>query len=332
MRVARRAAPVLLAGLLFAPAAVAAPRAAHQSTVATGTVLSSGGGTLRVVDAHHRVHGFRVAGRVPHLSLGMVVRYRVLHARAGHVLVTGHSRRVRFLARVVHSGRAGLTLALGDGTNLRLGARQLHRSRRHLHGGRARTIAYADSALPPVQVNVQGLAAGETIMVTEELLPDGTLSITITLPPPGTPAPGAEQTVSGTVASVDDQGLAVIGADGYDVELTADPDLLSSSGVSECDLVTVSYHTEGTVLVADDVQVTGASSEAACAPDQDSVGTVTAVSADSITIASDQGPQTFSLDDPSLADGVNVGDQVDVSWYVNDAGAQAADDVEPVNG
>jgi hypothetical protein len=65
-------------------------------------------------------------------------------------------------------------------------------------------------------------------------------------------------------------------------------------------------------------------------PDQDAVGTVTAIAADgsTITIQVDgQGAMTFQAD-ADLVSGFNVGDAVDVTYYTDTDGSLVADDVE----
>ena len=105
-----------------------------------------------------------------------------------------------------------------------------------------------------------------------------------------------------------------------------DPDVVD--GVSVGDQVDVTYFqdTDGS-LVADDVEPADDSSSG---DDQDAIGTVTAVAADgsSLTLHVDGKPDMTFQTDPSLVDGVNVGDQVDVTYFQDTDGTLVADDVE----
>jgi Cu/Ag efflux protein CusF len=85
------------------------------------------------------------------------------------------------------------------------------------------------------------------------------------------------------------------------------------------------------MLIADRVDDNGASSSGDCNDPGllDEVGAITQVSADSITIdTQDQGSMTFSVDDQSVTDGFQVGDVVDVSYADNGDGTYSAGDVE----
>lgn len=67
------------------------------------------------------------------------------------------------------------------------------------------------------------------------------------------------------------------------------------------------------------------------ADDQDAEGTITQVSDSAVTISTDSGSLSFSVDPGSgMTDGFAVGDIVDVTYYANGDGTLTADDVEYV--
>jgi Domain of unknown function (DUF5666) len=66
--------------------------------------------------------------------------------------------------------------------------------------------------------------------------------------------------------------------------------------------------------------------------DQDVTGAVTSVDANSVSVQVDgQGEMTFQAD-PDLLDGLQVGDQVDVTYFTDDTGSLVADDIEWIDG
>jgi hypothetical protein len=178
-----------------------------------------------------------------------------------------------------------------------------------------------------VTVNILGLQPGVTVLVTETVNPDGSVSITITLPPAG--ATG-EENATGVVSQVETDTFDVQTTDGSDLRLHMAADALSALNLQSCDEVTVTFHQDAALLIADTVQVTGASGSGDCQPTYDVVGTITAVSASGLTVTGDKGPMTFTVDDPSITDGYVAGDQVDVTYVQNSDGSLNAQDVEYV--
>jgi hypothetical protein len=132
--------------------------------------------------------------------------------------------------------------------------------------------------------------------------------------------------------------FAVMTADGSILNLNMAQDTLAGLNLSYCDSVTVSYHEDQGALMADSVQDSGASTSAACAgdsssgTDEDAIGAITSVSGSSVTIdqGAGQGTLEFTVDDPSITDGFDVGDVVDVTYTEDSDGSLDASDVEYV--
>jgi hypothetical protein len=260
-----------------------------------------------------------------------------------HRTTTRHKARTfSFYAQVVRSSPAGLTVRLRTGKKAFFSAHQLahkpgrpahkrgaarhHRSARH--GRFARVLAHAaDTTAPPVSVNIVGLQPGVTVLITETVNPDGSVSITITLPPPSTTG---EQTVSGVVGDVGNDSFDVQTSDGSDYVLHMAASTLAGLNLQSCDEVTVTYHQDSEVLIADTVQTTGSSTSGDCQATYDATGPITAVSGTSVTVTTDTGAMSFAVDDSSLTDGFVVGDVVDVTYVDNGDGTYTAQDVQYV--
>jgi hypothetical protein len=248
-----------------------------------------------------------------------------------------------FLARVVKSGPTGLLVSAPSGKRLWFPASQIahrsttsgkhgsstHHSRPH-HGARAdATESTQTQTSPSVTINIIGLQPGVTVLITETVAANGDVTITITLPPPSTTG---EQTVSGTVTEVDDADFIVDPGNGADLQLNMDADTLSNLNLSECDLVSVSYHQDAGLLIADSVAITGSSTTGDCTPTSDVTGTITQVSGTAVAIESDAGPMSFVVDSSDVTDGYSVGDLVDVTYTQETDGTLDASDVEYVEG
>ena len=298
---------------LSAPAAFAG---ATGTGTGTGTVLSLRGHTVRLVDTAHRVGDVRVSST---RGLRRGDRVRVQHGRAR---VTGHARRLSFLGRVVHSSGRSAVVRLGDGSAFKLAGG------RKPHGRGARAAA-------GVTIDLQGLAAGETLLITIATDARGDVAITIRVLPAATDIGGDEQQASGVVTDdAGDGSFAIRTDDGSGLRFGDPQRLLEAADAGWCDVVEVSYHKDGDHLSADGLRVTGSSDEGDCAEDDSSDevdGTVTALADDrsSLTVALDDGSgeETYPVDDPSLLDGIAVGDDVAVSLD----GDGTAIDVEPLD-
>lgn len=248
-----------------------------------------------------------------------------------------HARTLSFYATVVRANAKGLVVRTDNGRTLRFSAAQITRKRspsakphaklRKHHGRRGHVLrAASDSTTPtgPVAINIIGLQPGVTVLITETVATDGTLTITITLPPLSANTP---QNATGVVTDVEDDVFVISTGDGADLRLHMAADQLSNLNLGTCDTVTVTYHQDAGMLIADSARVTGSSASGDCAPTYDASGAVTAVSATSITITADQGSLTFAVADPGLTDGFQPGDVVDVTYTQNSDGSLSATNV-----
>jgi hypothetical protein len=283
---------------LSAPAALAAPGAASNGK---GVVLSLAGHSLRLVDKGHRVGDVHVA------SARGLRRGDVVSVRKGRAHVGGHVRSVSFLGRVVRSSGHGAVVQLGDGSDFKLAGGKPH-------GHRARSAAN-------VTLDFQGLAPGQTLLVTIATDAHGNVAITIRVLSAPTDIGDGELHATGVVT--DDQGdgvFAIRTDDGSGLRFGDPQRLFEAADAAWCDVVDVAFHTDGARKVADELRVTGQSDTGACAEDDsaDEVdGTVTALApgGSSLTVAPDDGSAatTIPVDDASLLDGIEIGDDVAVT-------------------
>lgn len=295
---------VAAACALSAPAALASkpgtPANGH------GVVLGLSGHTVRLVDRSHRVGDVHVS------STHGLHRGDVVSVHNGRAHVSGRVHKLSFLGRVVRSSGHGTVVRVGDGSTLNLGGGK---------SGKPRARRAAVAAAAGVTVNVQGLTPGEALLITISTDDQGNVAITIRVMPATTDIGAAEQQVSGVVT--DDTGggmFAIRATDGSGLRFEDPQQLFDAADASLCDTVDVSYHQDGQALVADAVKVTGQSSDGSCADQQSSDevdGTVTAIAPDgsSLTVAPDDGSasQTIQTSDPSVVDGISVGDDVAVT-------------------
>jgi hypothetical protein len=224
---------------------------------------------------------------------------------------------------VVRSDAHGLVLRLSDGGTISFAAKQLNR--KHTKG--SRQAARSPRALHlagGVTLDIQGLTPGTTVLITESVSVAGQTTITIMLPtqpPPVTTGGQGSSTdgdAVGTITQVSATGLT-ISAGGQSMTFTADPTAGLTDGYAVGDVVDVTYATENGSLVAGDVEYV----------EQDVSGTVTALSAGSITIAADTGQTQTIVADPAegMFDGVNVNDGVVITYHQS-AGQLIADVVD----
>jgi hypothetical protein len=187
----------------------------------------------------------------------------------------------------------------------------------------------------PVTVQVQGLTPGETVLIAETVDAQGHWTITLTLPPSSTASGGGstsgdgsgagagtgddsgdDQLAEGAITQVSDTHVT-IGTGSRTLGFSLDPSDGLTDGFLVGDVVDVTYYGNGDgSLSADDVEYV----------EQDATGVVSTVSADSITIADGitGQPATFSGDpDLDLFDGVNPGDEVDVTYHQSALGLVA---------
>jgi Domain of unknown function (DUF5666) len=286
-----------------------------------------------------RAHGAATAAVLLSVPLIAMVAPQGAGARTGtghhgsHHAARGAQRAdtVSFYARVVRSSTKGLIVRKSDGKILTFSLKQIkhsglskHHGRRGSHGHHLRRAGDPPAFSGNVVVNILGLQPGVLVRITETVGADGTVTITISLPA----SPGQEN-ATGVVTEVDDDAFMLQTADGANLRLHMSQDALSSLNLQTCDTVNVSYHQDAGILIADNVSDTGASTSGDCAPTQDATGQITQVSADSVTITSDQGPMTFGVDPSSgLTDGFQPGDLVDVTYTQNSDGTLSATDVQ----
>ncbi|HEX4806010.1 MAG TPA: hypothetical protein VFU94_08925 [Conexibacter sp.] len=316
-----RRLPVLLAcaaaaGALSAPAALAA---AHKSVSSNGhgVVLGVSGHTVRLVGRGHRVSDVHVT------STHGLRRGEVVTVHNGHAHVTGRVGKVSFLGRVVRSSGHGAVVRLGDGSTLRVGGGGKPRARR------------ASASAASVTIDFQGLTPGQALLVTIATDAQGNVAITIRVLPSSTNIGDNELDVTGVVT--DDTGdgeFAIRAGDGSGLRFQDPQRLLEAADASQCDEVEVGYHRDGSALVADTLRVTGQSSDGSCADNGNTTevdGVVTALAGDgsSLTVQPDDGSPvtTIPVDDPSVLDGISVGDDVAVTLD----GSGTAVDVEPID-
>ena len=131
---------------------------------------------MRLVDSTHAVRAYRYRGRLPHLSLGDRVSFR----RSGHSQTISHVKKtgrafgtISFYAKVVRSGSRQVQLRLGDGSPFQLSSSRCP----------TKTVAHAAAvSTAPVTIQVQGLAPGETVLISETVDARGHWTITLTCP------------------------------------------------------------------------------------------------------------------------------------------------------
>jgi hypothetical protein len=292
-------------------------------------VLSLGAFAAPVADAHSW-HGARAARR---------------------------SHTVRFYARVVTASRDGVLVRTLSGRSMRFSAVQIARERAPLASHRSPRVrasdrqsgmhfAYMAGDVPPrtgpVAINVVGLQPGVTVLIAKTVNRGGRMTVRITLPPSNVTA---QQTDSGVVTDTEDGSFQIRDGGGAALRFTINPGELSNLNLRDCSTVDVVYRQYGSVLIADEVRPTGASSFADCTPatgasevqhaERYASGRVTAVSSRRVTILDgDTGRSETFVTDPRQGlqlctyafDGVHVGDQIDVTYHRSRA-AMVADSV-----
>ena len=286
--------------------------------------------TVALVGSAHVVHAYRYRGTLPRLAFGDNVTYR----RSGHT-ISRVKRTARafgtlsFYAKVVRSGSKKIQLRLGDGSAFSLSAKQVSST----------PVAHAAAvSARSVTLQIQGLAPGQRVLISETVNARGHWTITIALPSSsatgagGAGGPGAgsgsgsgegssgdpsdDQLAEGTITRVSDSRLTLRTASGV-LSFAVDPTEGLTDGFLVGDAVDVSYQEspDGS-LSADDVEYV----------EQDATGVVSTVTDATVSIVDDVTGQadTFSADpDMSLFDGVAPGDEVDVTYHLSAAGPVA---------
>lgn len=283
---------------LSASATLAAPSVPSNGQ---GVLLSLVGHTLRLVDKSHRVGDVHVA------STRGLQRGDVVSVRNGRARVSGRVRKLSFLGRVVRSSGRGAVVRLGDGSSFKVGGGKPH-------GRRARSAG-------KVTIDLQGLSAGQAVLVTIATDAQGNVAITIKVLSSPTDIGDGELHASGVVTDDEGEGaFAIRTEDGSGLRFGDPRQLFDAADAAWCDVVDVSFHKSGGRLIADALRVTGQGDEGDCAEEEsaDEIdGTVTALAADgsSLTVApdDDSAATTIPVDDAGLLDGIEVGDDVAVT-------------------
>ena len=247
--------------------------------------------------------------------------HRLAHRRPLHR--HHRARRVSFMAEVVRSNAKGVVLRTKDGRLLSFSTSQIRPPKvaaRRDHAHRIHAASDLTLSSGGVVINVLGLQPGTIVDVTETVGDDGTVTITITLPPVA-----ASEQASGVVTDVEDDAFTIVGSDGTPLRMHMAPEQLSQLGLQDCQTVDVTYHSDGGILIANSVTPVGTSTNGACAPTTDTTGVITQVSSDSLTVNTGQGTVTYSVDPSSgLTDGYQQGDLVDVTSTTNPDGSEQA--------
>jgi hypothetical protein len=288
-------------------AVLALPASAAAAGPQSGAVLrvDRAHHKVEIVDSQHAVRSYSAPRRAARkLHAGVKVAYRTSGSRITSVHARGRAHKLAFYATVVSNASGTAVFRLGDGKRLRLH----HRKR-------------------SVRVKVEGLAAGQVVLVTQVFDRRGNLAITFKLMPTPSNDPGDDdQDLSGTITALGVGGLTIQTDDGQNVTFLASSDVLD--GLDVGDEVDVTYHAEADgTLVADDVEPTDDGSDPGT-DDLDAIGTVTAIGAGSITVQVDGGGVMSFGADSDLLDGWDLGDRVDVSYYQDVDGSLVADDIE----
>jgi preprotein translocase subunit YajC len=180
-----------------------------------------------------------------------------------------------------------------------------------------------------VQINIQGLSAGQAVLITETFDRRGNLTITFKLVPAANPN-GDDQEATGTIVATDEFSLTIETDDGRSMAFQASTELLD--GLELGDQVDVTYYSDADgTLVADDIELTELNDDPGNGG-LDAIGTVSAIDVSSITVQLADGGMTTFEADADLLEGFSVGDQVDVSYYQDTDGLLVADDIEPLDG
>jgi hypothetical protein len=165
-----------------AVALLALPAGAAAAATGRGVVLSVSAKhhEIQVVDASHNVDTYALDGSVPPLAPGETIAYGQAGSSISGVRVTGHAHPISYYASVMRTAGKHVVLRLGDGRTVKLATST--RVRPQSNAG-SEILAHAASAPNvTVTVNIDGLARGATVLVTETVGAGGSIAITITLP------------------------------------------------------------------------------------------------------------------------------------------------------
>jgi hypothetical protein len=202
-----------------------------------------------------------------------------------------------FAARVVRASGHTLTVRLSSGA-------LVHYSSVRVAPPAAERplLAHVARAISPVggAFELEALEPGVTVLVTTT-----STGATVSLPGPGS----SEHQASGLVSDVQPDGFVVQLPDHTQLRLHA------SRGVRPraCETVSVVYHQDVALLVADRVHRAGSRSARRCA-ERSAAGTITAISSRALTLATAAGRSVRFAASGAESDEFVVGDVVDVSY------------------
>jgi preprotein translocase subunit YajC len=300
-------------------ALVAVPASAANAHQQAGAVLRVDRAHHRVeiVDSQHAVRSYAAPRRATRrLRAATKLTFHANGARITSLRAKGRTRKLVFYATVVSKGSAAALFRLGDGRELRLAGRARgHHKRSHRSS---------------VRINVQGLSAGQLVLITEAFDRRGNLTITFKrVPAPDPDGDDEDQEVTGTITAIDEASLTIQTGDGRSMTFDASTDVLEDFDVG--DEVEVTYFTDADgTFVADDIEPAGNGDDPG-SDELDASGTVTAIAASSISVQVDGGGAMTFQADADLLDGFGVGDRVDVTYFEGDDGSLIADDIEPLD-
>lgn len=317
--------------LATAAATLAIPAGAMAASTGSGVVLSVHGNKVEVVNASHVASAYSVHGKLPHLKLGSKISFALSGHTISGVRALGATKTISYYAHVVKNSSGHLVLRLPDGNTVSFASSQIKKTKAHA------SHAILEHAASSFTLTVNA-PPGTTVLVTETVGSGGSISVTITIEATTGGGGSADQTAEGIVTDVQQTSFGIVDDQtGNVTRFTMDADALASVQMTPCDIVVVSYSSDGSgPAVADNVDDQGSSDAGACDSDgtyydaQDETGPITGMSNSSITIdTDDQGPMTFPLlPAAGLINGYLLGDQVDVTYSQDPDGTLYVTDVE----
>jgi hypothetical protein len=345
---------VPLASALIALAV--APAADAHASRAHGTVLLVSGHNRQVelVGAADAVRGYRYGARFPAVGFGTKIAFRAAGNHLTQVRVLGRASRVSFYARVSSSAGGRLAIRLADGRRLSFSPGHLSEPGTPPKAGET-VLLMASRAAGGLRVVVETVGrqssggghktgpghgtGGGNPNGTGPTGPTGQ-----TGPTGGTHPIEPHSVASGVVTDIGSDSITLQLPDGSTLSPTlpaASIAYLSNNvDLSDCETLTVDYSTGAAGPVLDAFAPTGISTDPiseslgdTCADESDDaidvVGTITALSSTSLTLAiPGQASQSYSVDPAlDLPDSNEVGDVVDVTYTQNPDSSLSASNV-----
>jgi hypothetical protein len=334
--------------------ALAAPTGASAAS-ARATVLLRVGHNVELVGAGHLVRGYHYGSGLPAVGFGNELAYRSRGSRLTHVhVLAGRAAKVSFYARVNStSAGGGLAIQLADGRRLSFAASHVTESGAGPKPGQTVmvTLGRAGHGLHVVVSRSSGSSGhhtgGQQGPGKKGTGPKGSTGSTGPTGPTGLTGSHPIEPHSdadGVVTNLGSDSITLQLPDGSTLTPTLPAAslayLTNNVDIADCETVQVAYSGSATAPVLDSLAATGISvapiSESlgdTCADESDGgidvVGTITALSATSLTMSvPGQGSMSFTAD-PSLdlPDSNEVGDLVDVMYTQNPDGSRTVQTV-----